>query len=173
MLTIKILIVYIPGAKITICQLTYLISKVAKKKIQGKVNGMPIRPDEAYKYLGFTIDSTLSLNTHINTVIRTVNAKLNTLMQTRKPVGEKTALLYKTLILPILEYNSCLFTLLAQHQKDKLQRLQNRGLQILFKANTRESTDNLHLKGNIPRISSYTWLFAKNTGWFVVLRSNP
>ena len=28
-------------------------------------------------------------------------------------------------------------------------------------------------KGNIPRISSYTWLFAKNTGWFVVLRSNP
>ena len=29
------------------------------------------------------------------------------------------------------------------------------------------------LKGNIPRISSYTWLFAKNTGWCVVLRSNP
>ena len=29
------------------------------------------------------------------------------------------------------------------------------------------------VKGNIPRISSYTWLFAKNTGWFVVLRSNP
>ena len=29
------------------------------------------------------------------------------------------------------------------------------------------------LKGNIPRISSYTWLFAKNTGLFVVLRSNP
>ena len=26
---------------------------------------------------------------------------------------------------------------------------------------------------NIPRISSYTWLFAKNTSWFVVLRSNP
>ena len=32
---------------------------------------------------------------------------------------------------------------------------------------------NLSIKGNIPRISSYTWLFAKNTGWFVVLRSNP
>ena len=31
----------------------------------------------------------------------------------------------------------------------------------------------LVLKGNIPRISSYTWLFAINTGWFVVLRSNP
>ena len=30
-----------------------------------------------------------------------------------------------------------------------------------------------YLKGNIHRISSYTWLFAKNTGWFVVLRSNP
>ena len=29
------------------------------------------------------------------------------------------------------------------------------------------------VKGNIPRISSYTWLFAKNTDWFVVLRSNP
>ena len=29
------------------------------------------------------------------------------------------------------------------------------------------------VKGNIRRISSYTWLFAKNTGWFVVLRSNP
>ena len=29
------------------------------------------------------------------------------------------------------------------------------------------------IKGNIPRISSDTWLFAKNTGWFVVLRSNP
>ena len=63
---------------------------------------MPIKQAEAFKYLGFTIDSTLSLNTHINTVIRTVNAKLNTLMQTRKLVGEKTALLvYKTLILPI------------------------------------------------------------------------
>ena len=31
----------------------------------------------------------------------------------------------------------------------------------------------LALKGNIPRISSYTWRFAINTGWFVVLRSNP
>ena len=79
-----------------------LINKVAKKQIQVKVNGMPIKQAEAFKYLGFTIDSTLSLNTHINTVIRTVNAKLNTLMQTRKLVGEKTALLvYKTLILPI------------------------------------------------------------------------
>ena len=29
------------------------------------------------------------------------------------------------------------------------------------------------IKGNIPRISSYTWRFAINTGWFVVLRSNP
>ena len=27
----------------------------------------------------------------------------------------------------------------------------------------------LNVKGNIPRISSYTWLFAKNTGWCVVL----
>ena len=33
--------------------------------------------------------------------------------------------------------------------------------------------DKGNVKGNIPRISSYTWLFAKNTGWFVVLRSNP
>ena len=123
-----------------------LINKVAKKEIQIKVIDMPIKQAEAFKYLGFTIDSTLSLNTHINTVIRTVNTKLNTLMQTRTLVGEKTALLlYKTLILPILEYNSCCFTLLVQHQKDQLERLQNRGLKIVFKANPRESTDNLHL----------------------------
>ena len=68
-----------------------LINKVAKKQIQVKVNDMPIKQAEAFKYLGFTIDSTLSLNTHINTVIRTVNAKLNTLIQTRKLVGEKNS----------------------------------------------------------------------------------
>ena len=36
-----------------------------------------------------------------------------------------------------------------------------------------EMLEFITFKGNIPRISSYTWLFAKNTGWFVVLRSNP
>ena len=41
--------------------------------------------------------------------------------------------------------------------------------------NDRSWSDNRNrdVKGNIPRISSYTWRFAINTGWFVVLRSNP
>ena len=57
-----------------------------------------------YKYLGFTLDSTLSLNSHVNNVTKMVAYKINLLAKIRKYLTDNVALkIYKSMILPYFD----------------------------------------------------------------------
>ena len=60
--------------------------------------------------------------------------KMTTFRKIRAYVSENTALqLYKSTILPIIDYNDIIYGLLTKHQETKLQRTQNRALRTVFK----------------------------------------
>ena len=77
-----------------------------KRASQGKltVNGLTLQRVPTYKYLGFTLDSTLTFNCHIRTMANMVNYKSILLAKIRKFLTEKVALkIYKSMILPYFD----------------------------------------------------------------------
>ena len=87
-----------------------------------------------YKYLGTIIDNGLTGTSQYNKVIGQVSGKIQTFARIRHLVTQKTALqLYKTTILPILDYNDVYYFLLNEDKQRKLQAMQNRALRIIFK----------------------------------------
>ena len=59
--------------------------------------------------------------------------KLYTFRKIRKCMSQNTAIkVYKATLLPILEYNDIVYDLLTKAQLQKLQRIQNRALRVVF-----------------------------------------
>lgn len=79
-----------------------------------------------------------------------MSAKLSTLTHLKRYVNKKTLLLvYKTAILPIVEYANLTHSLLTKKLNNKLQRLQNRALSIIYfnyyqPLQERETMEELH-----------------------------
>ena len=64
----------------------------------------------SYKYLGFMLDSTLSFNHHVSTVIKVVAYKVNLLSKIRRYLTENVALkIYKSMILPYFDYGDVIY----------------------------------------------------------------
>ena len=86
--------------------------------------GTTLREVDSYKYLGTTLDATLNGNRQLAKLSQTLALKLTTFKKLRKFISEKSALLlYKTTILPVIDYNNIIYGLLTKQQKIKLQRI--------------------------------------------------
>lgn len=58
-----------------------------------------------YKYLGLIVDNNLNFSPHMNALIQNINYKTFQFYKLRKFISERSAThIYKTLILPILNY---------------------------------------------------------------------
>ena len=65
----------------------------------------PLSVTESYKYLGLTINSTLTWSDHINAVVCKANRTLGFIWQVAGGTSTKALTsLYKSLVLPVLEY---------------------------------------------------------------------
>lgn len=103
-----------------------------------------------YKYLGVDLDSSISLASNANKMIGIVSAKLNTLSYLRRYINQKISLLiYKTAVLPLLEYANVTQSLLTNTIQKKLQRLQNRALRIIYQSASADTYEQLHLKARL------------------------
>ena len=106
-----------------------------------------------YKYLGVIIDQTLSFHNHLKNTIKLVAHKLFLLHKNRFYITESASIkIYKSMILPYLDYGDIFFMNANAEQLRKLQTLQNRALrcfEICIKTN---SIEMLHSSAQIPKL---------------------
>ena len=94
-----------------------------------KVDNMPLQLVSHYKYLGVTLDSQLNYNKHVQRVISNVTIMLKQLRCMRYFLDVKSAtLVYKNMILPIIEYGDIFMVGTNVENRKKLKTLQNKGL---------------------------------------------
>ena len=102
-----------------------------------------------YKYLGTVLDCKLTGEQQVSNLNQQVAIKLKTFNQIRRFMTEKTAILiYKTTILPIIDYNDIIYGLLTENLQMKLQRLQNRALRTVFWGQ-KLTNNEMHEKANV------------------------
>ena len=105
----------------------------------------------SYKYLGTTVDDRLAGEPQYNALLKNLGFKLRTFGKIRRYLTTKAALMvYKSTILPIIDYNDYFQLLWNAGKLHKLQKQQNWGLRIVF--NDRQpklDEDALHREANI------------------------
>ena len=85
----------------------------------------------SYKYLGVTLDSCLTYSRHMENCLNMSSHKVFLLSKIRKYITRDAALrIYKTMILPIMEYGDVLYDGCIQRLTSKFQTMQNRCLRI-------------------------------------------
>ena len=127
-------------------------SKVKRaKNIKIKLAGDRLKKVPTYKYLGLVLDSTLNYNHHISYVIRTVLYKLMMLAKLKKYMNDDVALqIYRSMLLPYLDYADVIFYKSNSGDLEKLQRLQNRCLRLCCSRVRNANSDRLHKLNAIP-----------------------
>ena len=121
------------------------------KKVVVKLGGEELKQVPSYKYLGMILDSTLNYNLHVNQVIRTVIHKLILLSKMKKYLMDDVALsIYKSMLLPYFDYADVIFDKALNKDIDKLQKLQNKCLNIFMGRERRFNNDAIHKLANVP-----------------------
>ena len=93
----------------------------------------PLDRVKEYRYLGVLLDSDLNFNSQRENLYRRVNYKLGFFRKIRSYLDMNTAItIYKSTILPIIEYADFVYDLNIKFVSKKLQTLQNQGLSIFF-----------------------------------------
>lgn len=115
-----------------------------------QLDGIQLEFVNHFTYLGIIIDDDLRFTRHINHIISSSNWKLTTLSKIRFCITENIAvLLYKALILSILDYGDVFYDCAAKKDLDKLQKLQNRALRIANQASRYTRNIDLHRRYKI------------------------
>ena len=97
----------------------------SKPKVQVTINSSPIPSVESVKYLGVTITNDLKWNTHIDTTCKPAKQKLGLLHRNFRQADQRTrSQLYKALVLPKLEYCSCVWHPTTSTLTDQLESVQ-------------------------------------------------
>ena len=127
-------------------------SKVKKaKNVKIYLNGDMLQKVPTFKYLGMVLDPTLNFKHHVSHVIRTVLHKMTLLAKVKKYLNNDVALqIYKSMILPYLDYADVVFSGTNSGDLDKLQRLQNRCLRMCLGYDRLFSTDKAHKRAMVP-----------------------
>lgn len=95
------------------------------------IGGRAIATLSEFKYLGVHIDGTLKFTKQIESNINKGNQKLFLFRKIRTNLDYKSAIiLYKTMIMPYLEFCNVLLIGCNEREKIKLQQVQNKGLKI-------------------------------------------
>ena len=119
-----------------------------------KIQGTTIDYVFQYKYLGVTIDEILSFRAHLNNTIKVVAHEISLLSRIRFYITEDAAVkIYKSMILPYLDYGDIFFMHSNLKQIRKLQTLQNRALRICLNTQIYTPVDIMHQSVQLPKLT--------------------
>ena len=131
-------------------------SKCTLKKVpvfEIKYNNVPLQSVTSYKYLGVTLDGQLNYGLHVNKIIASISGKLKQFQRMRSFLNIRAALLvYKSMMLPVLEYGDVLLSSATVKKRKKLQVLQNKGLRCALNKGIETSTDDLHSEAKLLKL---------------------
>ena len=128
-----------------------------KRNRTGKLtlNGRGVDFVTSYKYLGVILDQTLSFNKHINNCIKNVAHKMYLLSKVRPYINVTTStILYKSMILPYIDYSDIIYEATNTANLRKLQRLQNQCLRICARSRDHIPTTELHCRYKVGVLES-------------------
>ena len=115
-----------------------------------KLNNKVIGNTTSYKYLGLTLDSTLSFDKHTSNLIKTVTNKTYVLRKIRPYLNAQASLqIYKSMLLPILDYGDFIYSSAPQKNLKKLQRLQNSNIRLCLSLPPLTRTNDIHRLANL------------------------
>ena len=127
-------------------------SKVKKcKRTKIMLNKERAKMVQSFKYLGVTLDPILNYSQHVSSIIRCVHHKISLLVKVKRYLNNDVALkVYKSMILPYLDYADVIFCKANATDLDKLQKLQNRCLKLCMGQDRLFSTERAHKITEIP-----------------------
>ena len=118
-----------------------------------KIGDTLIQKVTSYKYLGMELDCDLSYKKHVNKIISSISAKLKQFQCMRVFLNKKAAILvYKSTILPILEYGDVFLSAVPLVSRKCLQTLQNKGLRCALNKGIETSSAELHKEAALGKL---------------------
>ena len=118
--------------------------KIRNDSMNFETMGETIECVNEFKYLGVTLDDKLMFERNVERSINIVNGKLISLARLRKYMDMHTSLLiYKQMILPLLDYMCIIVESATSRVIKKLQPLQNRAVKIVLGINRYVSTEEM------------------------------
>ena len=113
------------------------------------MKGVLVEEVQSYKYLGTILDNMLYGDEQYSKLVQNLGFKLRTFGKIRRYLNTRAALtVYKSTILPIIDYNDYFQFLWNAEKSRKLQKVQNWGLRIAF-SGKRLSELELHNSANL------------------------
>ena len=86
----------------------------------------------SYQYLGIELDSTLSYDKHLESVVNKSTHKLCVFRKIRRFISQETAIIvYKQMILPLLEYCNILFNSGKKQKVERVDKIQSKCVRII------------------------------------------
>ena len=129
-------------------KLMYFGSKNKLKKINKcniNLNNANLNYVDSFKYLGITLDPQLNYDLHLSTVIQKITYKNYILRKIRRYIDVGASLqIYKSMILPYIEYGDFLYHTASKKKINKLQTIQNQMLKLCLNLNPRNNNLETH-----------------------------
>ncbi len=114
-------------------------------KLEIMIDNVLFEQVDCFKYLGLYLDPKLNFNQHIERTCAKAKYKLSTLGMCRQYISQDISLLlYKSLLLPVLEYGDIVYASAGLCSLDKLQKVQNTALRIVLQADRRSNVKEMH-----------------------------
>ena len=108
---------------------------------------------EQFKYLGVVLDPLLNFKCHVDMICSKVSKKLGVLKRCKLYIDCNTMkTLYKSIVIPHFDYCDTVYDACGKGLKDRLQRLQNRGLRLVLSQKPRTASDTLHAEANVRKL---------------------
>ena len=126
---------------------TFGLKSQTRKIVNHTVSIGDIRIDRvhSYKYLGITLDTNMNFKKHVENCIKSASYKTFLLSKVRKYIAFDAAVrIYKTMILPLIDYGDVLYHETNSILLHKLQTLQNRCLRTCTYKNYHIAVTDLH-----------------------------
>ena len=104
-----------------------------------RIGNESIEKVSTFKYLGLVMDEHLSFEMHIDKLYNKTYSKIGVIKKVRNCLDNKLALtLYKSLVLPHIDYCDVVYVSATKESLSKLQLVQNKACQVILQSGPRD-----------------------------------